>query len=79
MISAGPYKKSVEEESELEDSVNRLGWCGCSLEYWQPLEYGRDKEKGSPLESPSARVAGGREQGTRGRGGAEQTSTRGTD
>ena len=52
MISAGPYKKSVEEESELEDSVNRLGWCGCSLEYWQPLEYGRDKEKGSPLESP---------------------------
>lgn len=52
MISTGPYKKSAEEESELEDSVNRLGWCGCSPKYWQPLEYGRDKEKGSPLESP---------------------------
>ena len=52
MIGTGPYKRSVEEGSEIEDRVNRLGWCGRSQEYWQPLEDGRDKEKDSPLESP---------------------------
>lgn len=52
MIGTGPYKRTVEEGSEIEDRVNRLGWCGHSQEYWQPLEDGRDKEKDSPLESP---------------------------